>query len=85
MPKADRARKAYVEKGIAEAKQILNEPGPQVPQEVLDEVNFGGGISSDESFEILEFPHGPIKQYWAERKLERRTKARPRLPAAQQG
>ena len=38
VPKAERARKAYVQKGIAEAKKILNKPSPQVPQELLDEV-----------------------------------------------
>ena len=76
VPKAERARRAYVEKGIAEAKQILNEPGPQVPQELLDEVNFGGDISRDESFEILEFPHGPIQQYWAEEKAREENKGK---------
>ena len=82
VPKGERARKAYVEKGIAEAKQILNEPGPQVPQELLDEVDFGGDISSDESFGILDFPHDARKQYWEEEKPKRRTTSRLRLPAA---
>ena len=45
VPKAGRARKAYVAKGIAEAKQILDEPGPQIPQELLDEADFGGDLS----------------------------------------
>ena len=76
VPRAESARKAYVEKGIAEAKQILNEPGPQVPQELLDEVDFGGDISSDESFEILEFPHDPIKQYWEVQKTKEENKSK---------
>jgi len=79
VPKA-RARNAYVEEGITEVKQILDEPGPQVPQELMDEVDFGGDISSEESFEILEFLHD-LKQHW-EQKTKRSTKTRPRLPAA---
>ena len=75
VPRAERARKAYVEKGIAEAKDILDEPGPQVPQELLDEVDFGADISSEESFEVLEFPHDPIiKEYLEEERAKERRK-----------
>ena len=46
----------------------------------MDEVDFGGDISSQERFEILEFLHD-LKQHW-EQKTKRSTKTRPRLPAA---
>ena len=75
VPRAERARKAYVEKGIAEAKDILDEPSPQIPQELLDEVDFGADISSEESFEVLEFPHDPIiKEYLEEERAKERRK-----------
>eukprot|EP00435_Cladocopium_sp_Y103_P044062 s2889_g12.t1 len=74
VPKKERARKAYVEKSLAEAKEILDEPSPQVPQELLDEVDFEGDISSEESFEILPFPRDPIKEYYEEQKIKEESK-----------
>ena len=71
-PKAERARKAYVEKGTAEAKHILDEPSPQVPQELSDKVDFGADISSEESLEVLGFPHDPIKDLKEQEAKERR-------------
>ena len=60
--KIERARKGCVEKGMAKVKQRLDEPGSQIPHELLDEVDFGGEVSSDENFEILEFLHAPRKE-----------------------
>ena len=58
LPKAERARKAYVTRGRSRSS------GP------------AGAVNSEESFEILEFPHDPIKQYWEEQKAKEENKGK---------
>ena len=72
VPKAERAKKAYVDKGIAEAKQILDEPSPQIPQGLLDEPDFGGDQQQKAAKSWSS--HDPITEYWEEQKAKEERK-----------